>query len=211
MIAVTDLQFQYQSGGDEILGGLTYTFDDGVFSVVTGPSGRGKSTLLYLVGLLLSPVAGGIEVDGGATTGLSDRERSLLRSEKIGFVFQDSALDSTRSVLDNVVEGGLYAGLGRRQAEGRARDLLDRFGVELREDHKPGEVSGGQAQRVGLCRALVKHPRIILADEPTGNLDQASADVVLDALQQQAEAGATVVVASHDPMVMARAGAVCAL
>ena len=211
MIAVTDLQFQYQSGGDEILGGLTHTFEDGEFAVVTGPSGRGKSTLLYLVGLLLSPVAGGIEVDGMATTGLSDRERSLLRSEKIGFVFQDSALDSTRSVLDNVVEGGLYAGLGRRQAEGRARDLLDRFGVELREDHKPGEVSGGQAQRVGLCRALVKHPRIILADEPTGNLDQASADVVLDALQQQAEAGATVVVASHDPMVMARAGAVCAL
>jgi ABC-type lipoprotein export system ATPase subunit len=88
---------------------------------------------------------------------------------------------------------------------------LDRFGVELREDHKPGEVSGGQAQRVGLCRALVKHPRIILADEPTGNLDQVSADVVLNALQQQAEAGATVVVASHDPSVLARAGAVCAL
>jgi putative ABC transport system ATP-binding protein/lipoprotein-releasing system ATP-binding protein len=125
VIAVTDLQFQYQSGGDEILGGLTHTFDDGEFSVVTGPSGRGKSTLLYLVGLLLSPGAGDIEVDGVATTGLSDRERSLLRSEKIGFVFQDSALDSTRSVLDNVVEGGLYAGLGRRQAEGRARDLLD--------------------------------------------------------------------------------------
>jgi putative ABC transport system ATP-binding protein/lipoprotein-releasing system ATP-binding protein len=142
---------------------------------------------------------------------MSDRERSLLRSERIGFVFQDAALDSTRSVLDNVAEGGLYAGLDRRQSERRARQLLNRFGVELRDDHKPGQVSGGQAQRVGLCRALVKHPRIILADEPTGNLDQVSADVVLDALSEQAGEGATVIVASHDPNVTSRAGAVCAL
>ncbi|MEX0796024.1 MAG: ABC transporter ATP-binding protein [Acidimicrobiia bacterium] len=211
MIEVSDLRFEYQSGGEELFDGLTHTFEDGMFSVVTGPSGRGKSTLLYLIGQLLSPSAGSINLDGVPTTGLSDRERSLLRSERIGFVFQDAALDSTRSVLDNVVEGGLYAGLGRRQSERRARQLLDRFGVELRDDHKPGQVSGGQAQRVGLCRALVKHPRIILADEPTGNLDQVSADVVLAALSEQAGAGATVIVASHDPNVTSRAGAVCAL
>lgn len=211
MIGVDDLTFRYHSEGEEIIGGLTHEFEAGMFSVVTGPSGRGKSTLLYLLGLLLSPSAGGIEIDGVATTGLSDRERSLLRSERIGFVFQDAALDSTRSVLDNVVEGGLYAGLGRRQTERRARQLLDRFGVELRDDHKPGEVSGGQAQRVGLCRALVKHPPIVLADEPTGNLDEASAGVVLDALAEQADGGATVVVASHDPSVVRRAGMICAL
>lgn len=211
MIEVSDLHFKYHSGGEELFDGLTHTFEDGVFSVVTGPSGRGKSTLLYLIGQLLSPSAGSIHVDGVATAGMSDRERSLLRSERIGFVFQDAALDSTRSVLDNVAEGGLYAGLDRRQSERRARQLLNRFGVELRDDHKPGQVSGGQAQRVGLCRALVKYPRIILADEPTGNLDQVSADVVLDALSEQAGEGATVVVASHDPNVSSRAGAVCAL
>lgn len=211
MIGVSDLRFHYRAGGEEIFDGLTHEFDAGVFSVVTGRSGRGKSTLLYLLGLLLSPSDGGISLDGVAATDLSDRERSLLRSERIGFVFQDAALDSTRSVLDNVVEGGLYAGLSRRQAERRARQLLDRFGVELRDDHKPGEVSGGQAQRVGLCRALVKHPSIILADEPTGNLDETSARVVLDALSEEATTGATVVVASHDPTVAERAGAVCAL
>ena len=211
MIGVSDLSFRYSASSDEILGGLTYEFDDGVFSVVTGPSGKGKSTLLYLLGLLLAPTAGEIELDGEATSGLSDRKRSRLRSERIGFVFQDAALDSTRTVLDNIVEGGLYAGLGRRQSERRARQLLDRFGVELRDDHRPGEVSGGQAQRVGLCRALVKHPRIILADEPTGNLDETSAQVVLDALSEQANSGATVVVASHDSKVLDRAGAVCAL
>ncbi len=211
MIGVSDLRFHYRAGGEEIFDGLTHEFDAGVFSVVTGRSGRGKSTLLYLLGLLLSPSDGGISLDGVAATDLSDRERSLLRSERIGFVFQDAALDSTRSVLDNVVEGGLYAGLSRRQAEPRARQLLDRFGVQLRDDHKPGEVSGGQAQRVGLCRALVKGPSIILADEPTGNLDETSARVVLDALSEEATAGATVIVASHDPTVAERAGAVCAL
>ncbi len=211
MICVSDLSFRYRASGDEIFRGLTYEFGDGVFSVVTGPSGKGKSTLLYLLGLLLAPTAGEIELDGEATSGLSDRKRSRLRSERIGFVFQDAALDSTRTVLDNIVEGGLYAGLGRRQSERRARQLLDRFGVELRDDHRPGEVSGGQAQRVGLCRALVKHPRIILADEPTGNLDETSAQVVLDALSEQANSGATVVVASHDSNVVDRAGAVCAL
>lgn len=211
MIRVSDLKFRYHASGEELFGGLTQEFEAGVFSVVTGLSGKGKSTLLYLLGLLLTPSSGAIELGGASTSGLSDRERSLLRSERIGFVFQDAALDSTRSVLDNVVEGGLYAGVDRRQAERRARQLLDRFGVELRDDHKPGEVSGGQAQRVGLCRALVKHPKIILADEPTGNLDKTSAGVVLDALSEQAAKGATVVVASHDPHVVERAGAVCAL
>jgi ABC-type lipoprotein export system ATPase subunit len=126
-------------------------------------------------------------------------------------VFQDAALDATRPVIDNVVEGGLYAGMTRRESESKANRLLSMFGVELRGDHRPGEVSGGQAQRVGLCRALIKDPSIILADEPTGNLDSASAAVVYGALTDAAAGGATVVIASHDTTITTGADHVLAL
>lgn len=204
MITAEDLRFRYHADAEELFGGLDHQFPEQCVSVVTGASGRGKSTLLYLIGLLISPTEGRIRFRDTDVGDLNDRSRSALRASSIGFVFQDAALDTTRSVLDNVVEGALYAGVRRRVAENRARRLLDHFGVELRSDHRPGEVSGGQAQRVGLCRALVKDPRIILADEPTGNLDEASATVVLDALREAADDGAIVIVASHDPQVVAR-------
>ncbi len=210
MISLSSLRFGY--GRDELVfDGLDHVFGSGVMSVVTGRSGCGKSTLLYLAGLLLTPRQGRVTVGSVDAGGLSDGARSRLRAGLIGFVFQDAALDATRSVLDNVVEGGLYAGMPRRAAETRARQLLDQFGVELRQDNRPGEVSGGQAQRVGLCRALVKDPAVILADEPTGNLDSASAAVVIDALAEAASGGATVVVASHDPVIAARADDVFSL
>lgn len=205
------MTFSYRAGGDELFGGLDHVFLPGRISVVTGASGRGKSTLLYLLGLLLSPTAGEIRLNGSAVSGLKDAQRSRLRAESIGFVFQDAALDPTRSVLDNVAEGGIYAGISRRDSESRARELLGRFGVTLRDDNRPGEVSGGQAQRVGLCRALVKSPDVILADEPTGNLDGESAAVVVTALNEAADAGATVVIASHDPRMKQVAHDVLAL
>lgn len=211
MIGVEGLRFRYSASGDMLFDGLDHTFVPGEVSVVTGASGRGKSTLLYVLGLLLKPVAGRVvvgEIDAGR---LSDVARSRLRAGRIGFVFQDAALDATRPVLDNIVEGGIYAGMTRTAAEVRANELLDQFGVELRGDHKPGEVSGGQAQRVGLCRALIKDPDVILADEPTGNLDAISAGVVLGALADAAREGATVVIASHDPTVMEKADRVLAL
>lgn len=211
MISIEALEFRYSAGSDELFGGLTHEFLTGAVSVVTGASGRGKSTLLYLLGLLLRPGAGSIAIDGDDVSSLGDGERSRIRSRTIGFVFQDAALDPTRSVIDNVVEGGIYAGIGRKRAESRGRELLQRFGVTLREDRKPGEVSGGQAQRVGLCRALLKEPGIVLADEPTGNLDADSADVVLAALRDAANAGAAVVIASHDPRVVEAADDVLAL
>lgn len=204
MIEIEALQFRYRKDGEEIFAGLGHKFAPGRVATITGASGRGKSTLLYLIGLLLTPDSGRVLIDGANTGGLSDGSRARLRARRIGFVFQDAALDVTRSVLDNVVEGGIYAGMSRRAAEKRAAGLLDRFGVELRGDHRPGEVSGGQAQRVGLCRALIKDPTIVLADEPTGNLDQESAAVVLDALFDTAAGGATVLIASHDPQVTAR-------
>ena len=198
MLGVSDLRFRYHRGADELFDGLSHSFAAGSVSVLSGPSGSGKSTLLYLLGLLLTPTAGGVSVDGVEVAPLGDAARSALRARHVGFVFQDAALDQTRPILDNVVEGGLYAGMSRRDAEQRARVLLDRFGVDLPPERRPGEISGGQAQRVGLCRALVKSPRVILADEPTGNLDAESASVVLGALWDAAGEGATVVISTHD-------------
>lgn len=211
MIELETLEFGYREGGEEIFSGLDHEFVAGRVATITGASGKGKSTLLYLIGLLLTPKAGRVVIDGVDTGALSDGSRARLRAGRIGFVFQDAALDASRSVLDNVVEGGIYAAMSRREAEKRAAGLLDRFGVELRRDRRPGEVSGGQAQRVGLCRALIKEPTIVLADEPTGNLDQESAAVVLDALFDSAARGATVLIASHDPQVTARGTDVFAL
>ncbi|CAN5365460.1 MAG: ABC transporter ATP-binding protein [Acidimicrobiia bacterium] len=202
MITVDGLRHRYRKGGDELFSGLTHRFVAGSVTAVTGPSGSGKSTLLYLVGLLLTPTAGVIRFGDRDVSMMSDRVRSLIRAGEVGFVFQDAALDANRPVIDNVVEGALYAGLRRSDATARAHRLLDRLGVELRDDHRPGEVSGGQAQRVGLCRALIKQPAVILADEPTGNLDGVSAAVVIATLREAADGGATVIIASHDPDVV---------
>lgn len=198
MIATEHLVFGYRSGAPPVITGLEQAFPSGLVTVITGPSGCGKSTLLYLLGLMLSPTAGHIRWDAEDVSALPDADRSRLRAEQVGFIFQDALLDPSRTILDNVSEGGLYAGLRRAASRGRALELLEQFGVEQRADHLPGEISGGQAQRVALCRALLKDPRLILADEPSGNLDEASADVVWGALFAAATAGATVVVATHD-------------
>lgn len=199
MLAVDGVTFSYSHGSPPVLNGLTHTFAEGSVTAVTGTSGGGKSTLLYVLGLMLTPQSGSVMVDGVTTTALSDGERSRLRASRIGFVFQDAVLDPSRTVLDNVAEGALFAHVPRRVAERRAAALLEELGVNHRYDHKPGEISGGQAQRVALCRALVKEPTIVLADEPSGNLDPQSADVVWGVLHDRASAGVTVVVATHDP------------
>lgn len=176
VLETVDLSFGY--GRDEpIISGLSQRFESGSVTAVTGRSGSGKSTLLYLLGLLLTPDSGRVAVgEVRDASGLSDRARSVLRAQRIGFVFHDAVLDPARTVVDNVAEGALYAGIGRRQAVAAAHVLLDRFEVGLRADHRPGEVSGGQAQRVALCRALINGPPMILADEPTGTLDPSSPD-----------------------------------
>ncbi len=179
-------------------------FDAGEVVAVTGPSGRGKSTLLYLLGLMLKPGAGEVLINGVDAAHLNDTKRARLRAGLFGFVFQDAALDATRTVLDNVVETALYRGEPREPAIARARQLMAQFGVDLQADAKPGQVSGGQAQRIALCRALLNNPRILLADEPTGNLDPASADIVVQAFHAQAHSGAAVVVVTHDPTLVAR-------
>lgn len=197
-----DLTFAY-TPGQPIIEGWDAQFPRGSTTALTGTSGRGKSTLLYLLGLMLRPTHGEILVGSEHVSGGSDRIRSQLRASKYGFVFQDAALDTTRTVLDNVTETALYRRVSRGSVEAAARDLLARFDVNLAADRKPGQVSGGQAQRIALCRALLGGPDIILADEPTGNLDPATAAVVVSALREQAASGATVVIVTHSPDVAA--------
>jgi len=176
-------------------------FDAGSVTALTGSSGRGKSTLLYILGLMLGVDSGEVFLDGEATSLLRDAAKAALRATRFGFVFQDAALDHTRTVLDNVTEAALYRGEDRRALESTARGLLERFAVDLAVDRKPGQVSGGQAQRIALCRALLFQPDILLADEPTGNLDPATSDLVVTALRDHARTGAAVIVVTHSPAV----------
>jgi putative ABC transport system ATP-binding protein len=191
-------------GGPRLLDSWSADFAAGEVVAVTGPSGRGKSTLLYLLGLMLTPAAGRVELDGEDCSRLPDAHRARLRAHRFGFVFQDAALDASRTVLDNVTEAALYRGQPLEDARRRAHELLERFGVALRAGARPGQVSGGQAQRIALCRALLHDPAVVLADEPTGNLDPASSRAVVDALRDQARQGAAVVVVTHDPVLVAR-------
>jgi putative ABC transport system ATP-binding protein/lipoprotein-releasing system ATP-binding protein len=185
VLAVDGLSFAYRRGGQELFDGLSHEFTPGAVTGVTGPSGRGKSTLLYVLGLMLRPLAGQVRYDGRPVHGLSDVTRSSIRAAQVGFVFQDAVLDASRSVLDAVVEPALYAGARRGEVVGRAQGLLEELGIEIRAEHRPGEISGGQAQRVALCLALVNDPRVILADEPTGNLDRDNATAALRVLRSR--------------------------
>lgn len=203
MLSARDLSFSYETG-TFVLDRWSADFAAGELAAVTGPSGSGKSTLLYLLGLMLKPTQGEVLIKGDPAGQLNDARRARLRAHLFGFVFQDAALDATRTVIDNVVETALYRGEPRTEAIARAKELLSHFGVAVRSDAKPGQVSGGQAQRIALCRALLARPAILLADEPTGNLDPESADVVVDAFRAHARSGATVIVVTHDPSLVAR-------
>ncbi len=202
ILEARELSFRYDTGAP-VLESWSAQFSKGTTTALTGPSGRGKSTLLYLLGLMLRPHAGEIVLDGSPVSGSRDAIRARLRAHRFGFVFQDAALDSSRSVLANVTETALYRGQSRASVESEARALLDRFGVDVPPERKPGQVSGGQAQRIALCRALLGRPDILLADEPTGNLDPNTAQVVVEALRSHAQAGASVVIVTHSPDVAA--------
>ncbi|MEZ5086739.1 MAG: ABC transporter ATP-binding protein [Tessaracoccus sp.] len=212
MLAVKNLSFAYRRGKTELFGGLSHAFTPGAVTAVTGESGRGKSTLLYVMGLMLRPTRGEVLLDERPVSKARDRERSRVRAGQIGFVFQDSALDPSRKILDSVIEPALYAGATPAKARKRARQLMEQMGVAQRADHRPGEISGGQAQRVAVCRALITDPAVVLADEPTGNLDRTNATEVLTALGAATAGGSrTVVIATHDPFVIEHADEVLAL
>lgn len=198
MIELQAVTFRY--GAHAILRGASHTFEPGASTALVGRSGAGKSTLLYLLGLLLTPQSGRIVLDGTTVGDLSDGARSALRADSMGFLFQDALLDPARSVLDNVLQGAHYHSAEDPGRVEQAQTLLDRFGVPHDSwRRRPGQISGGQAQRVALCRALIKNPPVILADEPTGNLDRTTAEVVWSALHDAAHAGSLVITATHDP------------
>lgn len=201
-LEAVDLSYRYDSSRP-LLENWNESFEAGELVSIVGKSGQGKSTLLYILGLMLRPGAGEVRLDGRPAP-KSDLERSQLRASLFGFVFQDAALDVGRSVIDNVLEGSLYRGDDPTMAREEAHRLLARLEVDVDPRRKPGQVSGGQAQRIALCRALLGHPRLLLADEPTGNLDSESADLVMSTFRRHAETGGTVIVVTHDPRVASR-------
>lgn len=196
-IQAEGLEFRYSKSAPPIVAHFSHHFLHERVTSIVGASGRGKSTLLYILAGVLTPQAGTVSAHGITYSELADRERSMFRARHFGFVFQDALLDSARTVLDNVCESGVFAGMNRTDSSDRARSLLNRFGLSTLANHLPAQISGGQAQRAALCRALLTKPTVILADEPTGNLDQETAERVFTSLSEVAEQGATVIIATH--------------
>jgi lipoprotein-releasing system ATP-binding protein len=173
--------------------------ESGEMVALVAPSGAGKSTLLHISGLLERPQAGEVEIVGQPTSRLGDRARTLLRRTTVGYVYQFHHLLPEFSALENVAMPQLIAGISAREAEARARALLSVLDVEARAKHRPAELSGGEQQRVAIARAAANHPRVILADEPTGNLDPATSDLVFAALGSLIrEEGAAALIATHN-------------
>src|SRR3990172_6561925 len=191
-----------------VLSDVSLGLQRGDAACIMGPSGSGKSTLLYLLGALEPPSSGTVTLDGQDPYALGEREQSAFRNRRIGFVFQDHALLPQCSVLENVLTPTLVAPPAEREAArdaDRAREILDRVGLSDRLDHRPGELSGGEKQRVALARALIRDPLLLLCDEPTGNLDSASADAVASLLLDLHARNQTIlVVVTHSAPLAAR-------
>jgi putative ABC transport system ATP-binding protein len=200
-IRVRGLTKHYQMGTTIVraLDGLDLDIDAHTFTVVMGPSGSGKSTLLYLLGGLDRATSGEIMINGQRLDEMDENALALFRRRTVGFVFQSFNLIPSMSALDNVAFPMQFAGIGSAQRNHQARELLGQVGLGNRSDHRPTELSGGQQQRVAIARALVNNPSLILADEPTGNLDTASGAAVMQLLSDLHHAGRTVLVVTHDP------------
>ena len=198
----------YRIGGETLaaLDGIDLDIGRGEFAALMGPSGSGKSTLMNILGCLDRPSEGSYKLDGEEVAGLSDDALAMTRNKKIGFVFQNFNLLPRISALDNVALPLVYAGTGRRERTERAQEMLEAVGLGDRGQHLPNELSGGQRQRVAIARALVNDPHIIMADEPTGNLDTKSTKEIMDIFVRMHEKGHTIILVTHEPEIAQRAG-----
>lgn len=204
MIVCKNITKVYTTGEEEtqVLGGVSFRIEDGEFVAITGPSGSGKSTLMHILGALDTPTSGAYELDGQDVSKLSDDELADIRKQKIGFVFQAFNLLPRATVLRNVALPLVYAEMPKQERDAAARKALLASGLdESRFNHLSNQLSGGQMQRVAIARALVNNPSLLLADEPTGNLDTKTGQVVLQTFQELHRQGHTIVLITHEPDV----------
>ena len=206
MVELIDVTRSF-AGPQEVqaLKGVNLRVERGDYLSIVGPSGSGKSTMLNILGLLDRPSVGEYHLGGSRTSSLSEDDRAAVRASTVGFVFQSFHLLPHRSVLDNVMLPMLYSGIPRAKREQRAREALDRVRLGHRVDFLPGTLSGGERQRVAVARAVVSGPRLLLADEPTGNLDTTTSDEVMHLFEELHAEGLTLIVITHDREVAERA------
>jgi putative ABC transport system ATP-binding protein len=210
IIELADVHKLYATGAAEVqaLRGVSLVINPGEYLAVMGPSGSGKSTLMHILGCLDIPSAGTYRLAGTDVSGMSEMELALVRNQRIGFVFQQFNLLPSMSALRNVELPLCYAGVGRAERQVRALAALERVGLADRVEHRPGELSGGQQQRVAVARSLVTDPALLLADEPTGNLDSRSTEDLLSLFDELHAAGRTIVLITHENTVADAAGRV---